>query len=74
MLAIYTDVHSHWPKYLNEFAFASRTQVSEALGHTPMLLNTGREDPYLSILEYYITGYPLTKINPKSMLKNYSMY
>uniref|UniRef100_T1IZ61 Integrase zinc-binding domain-containing protein n=1 Tax=Strigamia maritima TaxID=126957 RepID=T1IZ61_STRMM len=43
--AIYTDVHSHWPKYLNEFAFTSRTQVSEALGHTFMLLNTGREAP-----------------------------
>uniref|UniRef100_T1IHM9 Integrase zinc-binding domain-containing protein n=1 Tax=Strigamia maritima TaxID=126957 RepID=T1IHM9_STRMM len=44
--AIYMDVHSHWPKYLNEFAFASRTQVLETLGHTPMLLNTGREAPF----------------------------
>uniref|UniRef100_T1JFV8 RNA-directed DNA polymerase n=1 Tax=Strigamia maritima TaxID=126957 RepID=T1JFV8_STRMM len=44
MLAIYTDVHSHWPKYLNEFAFASRTQVSEALGHTPIHILSDKDN------------------------------
>uniref|UniRef100_T1IIL8 Retropepsins domain-containing protein n=1 Tax=Strigamia maritima TaxID=126957 RepID=T1IIL8_STRMM len=42
MLAIFTDIHSKWPRYLDEFAFVSRTNVSEALGSSPMLLNTGR--------------------------------
>uniref|UniRef100_T1IGQ9 Integrase catalytic domain-containing protein n=1 Tax=Strigamia maritima TaxID=126957 RepID=T1IGQ9_STRMM len=45
MLAIFSDVHSHWPRYLNDFAFASRTGISEATGSTPMLLNTGRNVP-----------------------------
>uniref|UniRef100_T1J144 Integrase catalytic domain-containing protein n=1 Tax=Strigamia maritima TaxID=126957 RepID=T1J144_STRMM len=42
MLAIFTDIHSRWPRYLDEFAFVTRTKISEALGHSPMLLNTGR--------------------------------
>uniref|UniRef100_T1JME9 Integrase catalytic domain-containing protein n=1 Tax=Strigamia maritima TaxID=126957 RepID=T1JME9_STRMM len=34
MLAIYTDVHSQWPRYLNEFAYSQRTRKSEATGYT----------------------------------------
>uniref|UniRef100_T1IMP2 RNA-directed DNA polymerase n=1 Tax=Strigamia maritima TaxID=126957 RepID=T1IMP2_STRMM len=69
MLAIYTDVHSHWPKYLNEFAFASRTQVSEALGHTPMLLNTGREAPLLFDPRILYHGISLDKNKPEEYVK-----
>uniref|UniRef100_T1JDT4 Integrase catalytic domain-containing protein n=1 Tax=Strigamia maritima TaxID=126957 RepID=T1JDT4_STRMM len=42
MLAIYTDVHSQWPRYLNEFAYAQWTNKSEATGYSPLHLNTGR--------------------------------
>uniref|UniRef100_T1IJZ8 Integrase catalytic domain-containing protein n=1 Tax=Strigamia maritima TaxID=126957 RepID=T1IJZ8_STRMM len=45
MLAIFTDIHSRWPRFLNEFAFVSRTNISEALGYSPMYLNTGRLTP-----------------------------
>uniref|UniRef100_T1JBX9 RNA-directed DNA polymerase n=1 Tax=Strigamia maritima TaxID=126957 RepID=T1JBX9_STRMM len=45
MLAIFSDVHSHWPRFLNNFAFASQTEISEATGSTPMLLNSGRVVP-----------------------------
>uniref|UniRef100_T1IK73 RNA-directed DNA polymerase n=1 Tax=Strigamia maritima TaxID=126957 RepID=T1IK73_STRMM len=45
MLAIFSDVHSHWPRYLNDFAFASRTGISKATSSTPMLLNLGRVIP-----------------------------
>uniref|UniRef100_T1IRW1 RNA-directed DNA polymerase n=1 Tax=Strigamia maritima TaxID=126957 RepID=T1IRW1_STRMM len=69
MLVIYTDVHSHWPKYLNEFAFASRTQISEALGHTPMLLNTGREAPLPFDPRILYHGISLDKNKPEEYVK-----
>uniref|UniRef100_T1IZB8 RNA-directed DNA polymerase n=1 Tax=Strigamia maritima TaxID=126957 RepID=T1IZB8_STRMM len=45
MLAIFTDIHSRWPRFLNEFAFVSRTNISEALGYSPMYLKAGRLTP-----------------------------
>uniref|UniRef100_T1IMJ1 Integrase zinc-binding domain-containing protein n=1 Tax=Strigamia maritima TaxID=126957 RepID=T1IMJ1_STRMM len=66
---IYTDIHSHWPKILNEFAFASRTQVSEALGHTPMLLNTGREAPLPFDPRILYHGISLDKNKPEEYVK-----
>uniref|UniRef100_T1IZ50 Integrase catalytic domain-containing protein n=1 Tax=Strigamia maritima TaxID=126957 RepID=T1IZ50_STRMM len=45
MLAIYTDVHSQWPRFLNEFAYVQHTSKSEATGYTPLFLNTGRTVP-----------------------------
>uniref|UniRef100_T1IGZ7 RNA-directed DNA polymerase n=1 Tax=Strigamia maritima TaxID=126957 RepID=T1IGZ7_STRMM len=68
--AIYTDVPSHWPKYLNEFAFASRTQVSEALGHTPMLLNTGREAPLPFDPRILYHGISIDKNRPEDYVKD----
>uniref|UniRef100_T1JKV6 RNA-directed DNA polymerase n=1 Tax=Strigamia maritima TaxID=126957 RepID=T1JKV6_STRMM len=45
MLAIYTDVHSQWPRYLNEFAYAQLTNKSEATCYFPLHLNTSRMVP-----------------------------
>uniref|UniRef100_T1IHP9 Integrase zinc-binding domain-containing protein n=1 Tax=Strigamia maritima TaxID=126957 RepID=T1IHP9_STRMM len=64
------DVHSHWPKYLNEFAFASQTQVSESLGHTPMLLNTGKEAPLPFDPRILYHGISLDKNRPEDYVKN----
>uniref|UniRef100_T1ILJ7 RNA-directed DNA polymerase n=1 Tax=Strigamia maritima TaxID=126957 RepID=T1ILJ7_STRMM len=45
LIAIFTDVHTNWPRYIHDFAFASRTALSEATGHTTLFLNTGRIIP-----------------------------
>uniref|UniRef100_T1IZQ3 Uncharacterized protein n=1 Tax=Strigamia maritima TaxID=126957 RepID=T1IZQ3_STRMM len=45
LIAIFTDVHANWPRYIHDFALASRTALSQATGHTPLFLNTGRIIP-----------------------------
>uniref|UniRef100_T1J9U1 RNA-directed DNA polymerase n=1 Tax=Strigamia maritima TaxID=126957 RepID=T1J9U1_STRMM len=69
MLAIYTNIHLRWPRFLNEFALVSRTNISEALGYSPMYLNTGRLTPLLFDPRLLKHATPFDVNNPEEYVK-----